>query len=127
MTVPGEASATEYPAVASMPVASSNNEYSEHQATMMYAEGQSALYPSAKAEPDLGTGASSGVVATVEMTPIHEIKTEPTMAIVPAPQQPQPQDTVVIPESITSQEKLGAKYLQIHWTRLLPAHLLCRI
>jgi uncharacterized protein with PQ loop repeat len=44
--------------------------------------GAESLYPSARAEPELGGGAnSSDVVATLEMTeitPIHELKLEPT-------------------------------------------------
>ena len=62
----------------------------------------SSLYPSAKAEPEMaGTSLDENVVATVEMTPIHELKAEPTIAILSqSPQNPYP---------IHLQEKMGSK------------------
>jgi hypothetical protein len=64
------------------------------------ADGSQSLYPSAKVEPEIG-GNSAYVVATVEMTPIHELKPEPTIAILASsPQNPVPMHL---------QEKMGNK------------------
>ena len=57
------------------------------------------LYPSAKAQPEIG--GNTNVVATIEMTPIHELKPEPTIAVITnSPQNPVP---------LHQQEKLGSK------------------
>lgn len=64
--------------------------------------GKQPLYPVAKVEPEMGSSDTQDVVATVELTPLQQVKTSPLIAVITSI--PQPPNT-----PIHLQEKLGSK------------------